>query len=72
MQTFDPPPEELAVIEAEWPVVTAELAVVAAECRLAASGDVVSVRAHRRAVAALARVVRARSWVRPLLPDTAA
>lgn len=49
---------DLVAIAAEWPVIEAELAVVDAECRLAASPDALSVRAHRRAVARLARMTR--------------
>lgn len=48
----------LAAIEAESPLIAAELAVVDAECRLAVSADPLAVRAHRRAVAHLARVAR--------------
>jgi hypothetical protein len=54
----EPTPEELAQIAAEWPVIEAEMAVVAAECRLAIHRDPLSARAHRRAVVALAAVVR--------------
>ena len=45
-----PTARELAAIEDEWPVIEAELAVVTAECRLAMSPDVLSLRAHARAV----------------------
>ena len=57
----EPTLRDLAAIEAEWPVIEAEIAVVDAECRLAASVDAVSVRAHRRAVARLSRLAAARS-----------
>lgn len=53
-----PTMSDLEAIEAEWPVIEAELAVVEAECRLAVSSDELAVRAHRDAVAGLARVVR--------------
>lgn len=55
---YEPSPGELAEIATEWPVIEAELAVVAAECRMAASSDPLAVRAHRRAVVALAAEVR--------------
>ncbi|MDO5698144.1 MAG: DUF6284 family protein [Dermatophilus congolensis] len=63
-----PTATDLAAIEAEWPIIAAELAVVDAECRLASSPDVFAVRAHRRAVGALAVVVREQ---RNHLPTTA-
>lgn len=61
MFTANPTPAELAAIEAEWPLIAAELDVVTAECRLAASGDELAIRAHRRAVARLASVTRDRA-----------
>lgn len=69
-----PTPQELAAIEAEWPLIAAELDVVSAECRLAISPDELATRAHRRAVARLATITRQRSTTaRPLpLPDSAA
>jgi hypothetical protein len=67
-----PTARELRSIEAEWPVIAAEHAVVVAECRLAESSDPVAVRAHRRAVAALAAVTRAQSRARHSLPNSAA
>lgn len=54
----EPTAAALDAIEAEWPLIDAELAVVDAECRLAASADALSVRAHRQAVAHLSRVAR--------------
>lgn len=60
MFPVEPSAAELVAIEDEWPVIAAEVAVVAAECRLACSSDVLAVRAHRRAVSALAAVVRTR------------
>lgn len=70
MFTQDPTPEDLAAIAAEWPLIEAELAVVAAECRLAVWHDAVAIRAHRRAVNALAAVVRERfaSTATPTIP----
>jgi hypothetical protein len=54
----EPSAAELAAIEAEWPVIAAELEVTDAQCRLAARpGDVVAVRAHRRAVRQLLAVL---------------
>ena len=55
----EPTAAALGAIEAEWPVIEAELAVVNAEIRLALSPDSLAVRAHRRAVQALAVTVRA-------------
>lgn len=50
----EPTIEDLAAIEAEWPLIAAEIAVVDAECRLAlAPTDVLAIRAHRRAVRAV-------------------
>lgn len=57
----EPTASALAAIADEWPVIAAELDVVAAECRLATSPDALAVRAHRRAVAALAVVTRRES-----------
>jgi hypothetical protein len=54
----EPTLSELAAIVAEEPVISAEVAVVDAECRLAMSPDEVAVKAHRRAVVALNRVLR--------------
>lgn len=68
----EPTPKDLAGIEAEWPVIAAELAVVDAECRLAASPDALAVRAHRRAVSALAAVTRTQSRARRPAPNSAA
>jgi hypothetical protein len=61
----EPTLDDLAEIATEWPVIEAEMAVVAAECRMSASPDALSVRAHRRAVAALAARVRAHSATSP-------
>lgn len=68
----EPSAADLARIEAEWPVIEAELAVVDAECRLAASPDPLAVRAHRRAVTALAAVTRTQSRARRSAPNSAA
>lgn len=57
-EAAEPTVTELAAIAEEEPVITAEVAVVDAECHLAASPDETAVRAHRRAVAALAVAVR--------------
>lgn len=65
-----PTATDLAAIEAEWPLIEAELAVVAAECRLAVSPDALSVRAHRRAVATLATVLRQQRRQSRDLPST--
>lgn len=54
----EPTPSELAAIAAEEPVIDAEVAVVDAECALAMSPDEVTIRRHRRAVAALGVVLR--------------
>lgn len=54
----EPTFSELAAIVAQEPVIAAEVAVVDAECRLAASPDELSVRAHRRAVVALGVALR--------------
>lgn len=54
----EPTPADLAAITAEEPVIAAEVAVVDAECRLAASPDELSVKAHRRAVVALGGAIR--------------
>jgi hypothetical protein len=51
---YEPTPDDLAAIEAEWPLIAAELDLVSAECRLAhAPTDVLAIRAHRRAVRAV-------------------
>ena len=70
----EPTAAELAAIEDEWPVIEAEMAVVTAECRLAMSPDVLSLRAHARAVAALAAVVGrpvANGRPAPSMPESA-
>jgi hypothetical protein len=75
----EPTTTDLIAIEAEWPVIAAELEVTDAQCRLAARpGDVVAVRAHRRAVRQLLAVLAqpeaaARASARPVaVPVTAA
>jgi len=75
---IEPTAAELTAIEAEWPVIAAELEVTDAQCRLAARpGDVVAVRAHRRAVRRLLAVLAqpeaaARAATRPVVVPVAA
>lgn len=61
MSTPPPTTADLDAIEAEWPVIAAEIAVVDTEIRLAALPSLVTVRAHRRAVAHLNTVTREHS-----------